>query len=73
MSKEPTRQTFSNDFVLSCAMYILDVKPNTGAHHLLFRKLREIRTEKDEQTPMTYAECCDTIKSLIEAYEREDD
>ena len=73
MNKEPQKQTFGNDFVLSCAMYILDVKPNTGAHHLLIRKLRENRTEKDEQTPMTYAECFDRIRNLIDAYEREDD
>lgn len=73
MSKEPQKLTFSNDFVLSSAMNILDVRPNTGAHHLLIKKLRESRTEKDEQTPMTYAECCDHIKTLIDAYEREDD
>lgn len=73
MSKDPQKLTFSNDFVLYSAMYILDVKPNTGAHHLLIKKLREIRTEKDEQTPMTYAECCNRIRNLIDVYEREDD
>ncbi len=72
MSKEIPKETFSDDYVCSCARYILGIKTGTSADYLLVRLSNELHSEEVEKTPMTYAECCDRIKTLVDRYERED-
>ena len=72
MSKEIPKYEFSDDYLVYCAMYILDIKPGTFAHLFLNEKVRGIRTEAEKKRAMTYAESCDWIKKLVATYEQED-
>lgn len=72
MSKEKQTYVFSNDYLVYCAMYILEIRPGTGAHFFLNEKIQEIRSDEDKQKPMTCAESCDWIKKLVDIYESED-
>ena len=72
MSKEIPKYEFGDDYLVYCAMYILDIKPGTFAHLFLNEKVRGIRTEAEKKRAMTYTESCDWIKKLVAAYEQED-
>ena len=54
MSKEIPKYEFGDDYLVYCAMYILDIKPGTFAHLLLNEKVRGIRTEAEKKRAMTY-------------------
>ena len=40
MSKEIPKYEFGDDYLVYCAMYILDIKPGTFAHLFLNEKVR---------------------------------
>lgn len=69
----PQKQYFSNDYISSCALYLIDGKQYTSAHLFLNEKIKEIRSHDDEQIPLTYHEMCDWVKRLIEIYETTED
>ena len=72
MSKEVSKEMFSDDYVLSCAKYILNIHDGTAAHTALIAISNSLHSVEIEQTPMTYTECCERIKTLVDHYEREE-
>lgn len=69
-SPEPKRQCFSNDYLVHCALYLIDGKPNTGAHYFFIRILNEMRHPEAEAAQITYCELCDWLRRLLEVYEK---
>ncbi len=71
--REPERYKFSNSYISSCALYLLDGTRYTFLHRYLSDKLHEIRSSEEEQELLTFSEMCDWVKRLIEIYESTED
>ena len=65
----PNKYRFSNDYVASCALYLIDGKTYTGAHFFLLDQIKKIRSKEEEQTPITYTELAEWVCKLIKVYE----
>lgn len=68
---EPKRQCFSNDYLAHCALYLIEGKPDSGAHYFFIRTLNKLRDKDVEVTPISYCELCDWLRKLLEAYEND--
>ncbi len=66
---EPKRQRFSNDYIASCALFLIDGKPYTGAHFFLLNQINRIRNKEDVKKPLTYSELAEWTYKLVKLYE----
>lgn len=65
----PKKYRYSNDYVASCALYLIDGKTYTGAHFFLLDQIKKIRSKEEEQTPITYKELAEWVCKLVKVYE----
>lgn len=65
----PKKYRYSNDYVASCALYLIDGKTYTGAHFFLLDQIKKIRSKEEEQTPITYTELAEWVCKLVKVYE----
>lgn len=65
----PKKYRYSNDYVASCALYLIDGKKYTGAHFFLLDQIKMIRSKEEEQTPITYTELAEWVCKLVKVYE----
>lgn len=70
---KPERYKFSNGYISSCALYLLDGVRYTFLHSYLDNKINELRSPEEEQKLLTFSEMCDWVKRLIEIYESPED
>ena len=65
----PKKYRYSNDYIASCALFLIDGKTYTGAHFFLLDQIKKIRSKEEEQTPITYTELAEWVYKLVKVYE----
>ena len=65
----PKKYLYSNDYVASCALFLIDGKTYTGAHFFLLDQIKKIRSKEEEQKPITYSELAEWVCKLVKVYE----
>lgn len=65
----PEKCRYSNDYVVSCALYLIDGKSYTGAHFFLLEQIKKIRSKEDAGIPLTYTELAEWVYKLVKVYE----
>jgi len=66
---KPKKYRYSNDYVASCALYIIDGKTYTGAHFFLLDQIGKIRNKEEAIKPITYTELAEWVYKLVKVYE----
>ena len=66
---KPKKYRFSNDYVASCALFLIDGKTYTGAHFFLLDQIEKIRSEEEEKKLITYTELAEWTCKLVRIYE----
>ena len=65
----PKKYRYSNDYIASCALFLIDGKTYTGAHFFLLDQIKKIRSKEEEQKPITYSELAEWVCKLVKVYE----
>lgn len=65
----PKKCRYSNDYVVSCALCLIDGKSYTGAHFFLLEQVEKIRSKEDANKPITYTELAEWVYKLVKVYE----
>ena len=65
----PKKYRYSNDYVASCALFLIDGKTYTGAHFFLLDQIKKIRSKEEEHKPITYTELSEWVYKLVKVYE----
>lgn len=65
----PKKYRYSNDYIASCALCIIDGKTYTGAHFFLLDQIEKIRSKEDAKQPITYTELAEWVYKLVKVYE----
>lgn len=65
----PKKYRYSNDYIASCALFLIDGKTYTGAHFFLLDQIKRIRSKEEEQKPITYTELAEWVYKLVKVYE----
>lgn len=65
----PKKYRYSNDYVASCALFLIDGKTYTGAHFFLLDQIKKIRNKEEEQKPITYSKLAEWVCKLVKVYE----
>lgn len=65
----PKKYRYSNDYIASCALFLIDGKTYTGAHFFLLDQIKRIRSKEEEQKPITYTELAEWVNKLVKVYE----
>ena len=65
----PKKYRYSNDYVASCALFLIDGKTYTGAHFFLLDQIKKVRSKEEEQKPITYTELSEWVCKLVKVYE----
>lgn len=65
----PKKYRYSNDYVASCALFLIDGKTYTGAHFFLLDQIKKIRSKEEEQKPITYSKLAEWVCKLVKVYE----
>jgi len=66
---KPKKYRYSNDYVASCALFLIDGKTYTGAHFFLLDQIEKIRSEEEEKKLITYTELAEWTCKLVRIYE----
>ena len=66
---KPKKYRYSNDYVASCALFLIDGKTYTGAHFFLLDQIEKIRSEEEEKKLITYTELAEWTCKLARIYE----
>ena len=61
----PKKYRYSNDYIASCALFLIDGKTYTGAHFFLLDQIKRIRSKEEEQKPITYTELAEWVNKLV--------
>ena len=65
----PKKYRYSNDYVASCALFLIDGKTFTDAHFFLLDQFEQIRSEEEEKKLITYTELAEWTCKLVRIYE----
>lgn len=65
----PKKYRYSNDYVASCTLFLIDGKTYTGAHFFLLDQIKKIRSKEEEQKPITYSKLAEWVCKLVKVYE----
>lgn len=66
---KPKKYRYSNDYVASCALFLIDGKTYTGAHFFLIDQIEKIRSKEEAKKPITYTELAEWTCKLVRIYE----
>lgn len=66
---KPKKQRYSNDYIASCALFLIDGKTYTGAHFFLLDQIDKIRSKEEAKKPLTYSEMAEWACKLVKIYE----
>lgn len=65
----PKKYRYSNDYVASYTLFLIDGKTYTGAHFFLLDQIKKIRSKEEEQKPITYSKLAEWVCKLVKVYE----
>lgn len=65
----PKKYRYSNDYIASCALFLIDGKTYTGVHFFLLDQIKRIRSKEEEQKPIIYTELAEWVYKLVKVYE----
>lgn len=68
-NQTPKKCRYSNDYIASCALCIIDGKTYTGAHFFLLDQIDKIRSKEEAKQPITYTELAEWVYKLVKVYE----
>ena len=66
---KPKRYRYSNDYIASCALFMIDGKTYTGAHFFLLDQIEKLRDKEEAKKPLTYTELAEWTCKLVRIYE----
>lgn len=66
---KPKKCRYSNDYVASCALCLIDGKTYTGAHFFLLDQIEKLRSKEEAAKPITYTELAEWVCKLVKVYE----
>ncbi len=66
---KPKRYRYSNDYIASCALFLIDGKTYTGAHFFLLDQIEKLRDKEEAKKPLTYTELAEWTCKLVRIYE----
>lgn len=67
----PKKRCYSNDYIASTALFLIDGDTYTEAHFYLMDQIDKIRSEEDAKKPLTYSEMAEWACKLVKIYEED--
>ena len=68
-SAKPKKYRYSNDYIASCALFLIEGKTYTEAHFFLLDQIDMRRSKDEAKKPLTYSELAEWACKLVKIYE----